>query len=301
MSCDLFISHATEDEQDARALATALKQCGYQAWIYEEESNLPGFSYLDWIIGALKECKAVVVLISPATPASEQVGREITTAFENGKKLIPILKGISYPELKQARPTWCHAFGTALAVPLPREGAAAMAAKIVASLQAMGIRPAAGPSDGERAAAANTPAAEARSPAGQERPLHTPPFHCGGVLPPEYYIGREEELAQAREFIRTHQSFLLVGDLRSGKTSFCGKLIAEVLADGERITLPILLNLQQCHKLDKRGFLSHTILSMVGDTARIVFKRKYTEMLGRAAGAPASTESPPEEKKGSPR
>ncbi|MGD0090433.1 MAG: TIR domain-containing protein [Planctomycetota bacterium] len=287
MNCDLFISHVEEDEQDVRALAEVLRHRGYETWIYEE-NNLPGVSYLDWIIGALRECRAVVVLVSRATLPSEQVGHEISTAFENQKKFVPVLKGLSHAELKQARPEWCHAFGTAVDITLIQGAAAAVAERIAAGLWAMGIRPAATVVPVPPAGQAPPPLS---APAIEKAPLRAPPFHCGSIVPPDYYIDREEELAQARELIAAHQSFLLAGDLRSGKTSFCRKIIAEMLEGGKKGSLPVYLNLQNCLSQEKGSFLSHTVLSIVGEAARVVFNRKYTDMLGLAAGTPSRAEA----------
>lgn len=34
-------------------------------------------------------------------------------------------------------------------------------------------------------------------------------FHYGGVVPPDYFIGRTEELELAEQLVRSRQSFLL--------------------------------------------------------------------------------------------
>src|SRR5204862_4856386 len=56
---------------------------------------------------------------------------------------------------------------------------------------------------------------------------------------------RERELSEARDIIEASQSFLLVGDRRSGKTSFCKKLIHELMARPGNSVLAGYLNLQR--------------------------------------------------------
>lgn len=62
-----------------------------------------------------------------------------------------------------------------------------------------------------------------------------------------------------------------------------------MLVSGEKNSLSVYVNLQQCLNLDKGTFLSHALLNMVGEAARVVFGRKYTEMLGYAAGTSTQT------------
>src|SRR5262249_50298555 len=96
---------------------------------------------------------------------------------------------------------------------------------------------------------------------GRPRPRETRPgvtgprFHYGSVVPVEYYIDRERELADAQELIDTGHSFLLVGDRRSGKTSFCQKLIHQLMGRPDNTVLAGYLNLQQREDLSVRTFL----------------------------------------------
>ncbi len=66
-------------------------------------------------------------------------------------------------------------------------------------------------------------------------PLRLPRFHFGSVVPPEFYVDRESELGDALGLIDSGQSFLLVGDRRSGKTSFIRKLIHQFDGSGPAI------------------------------------------------------------------
>ena len=52
--------------------------------------------------------------------------------------------------------------------------------------------------------------------------VRVPPFHYANVVPIDFFIDRESELEEARELIRSRQSFLIVGRRRAGKTSSVG-------------------------------------------------------------------------------
>jgi hypothetical protein len=120
----------------------------------------------------------------------------------------------------------------------------------------------------------------ARSGAGDE-PLSMPRFHYGSVVPPDYYIDREMQLAEARDIIEAGQNFLLVGDRRAGKTSFCKKLIHQLMGRPENSVLASYLNLQRCHKLRIDTFLKETVSDMIGEIARQVFQCKFTDLMRR--------------------
>src|SRR5262249_5020648 len=109
--------------------------------------------------------------------------------------------------------------------------------------------------------------------------VQMPEFHYGSVVPPEYFIDRFEELEEAERAIRRGQGFLLVGNRRAGKTSFCKKLIHQVMGAPGNDVLAAHLNLQQCVHLTIETFLEHTILNIIGEIARQVFHCKYTVAL----------------------
>ena len=112
-------------------------------------------------------------------------------------------------------------------------------------------------------------------------PLMTPRahFHYGPVVPPEYFIDRRNELERARELICAERGFLIVGRPRTGKTSFCRKLIHDVVSGAGNAMLATHCDLQMCSHLNTETFLEHTILSISGDIARCVFGCKFTELM----------------------
>ncbi len=111
------------------------------------------------------------------------------------------------------------------------------------------------------------------------RIVEVPSFHFGSVVPPDYFIDREDELEEASQLIEAGQGFLLVGNRRAGKTSFCTKLIHEIMGKPGNVILATYLNLQQCTQLTIETFLEHTLLNLIGEMARQVFQCKYSDLL----------------------
>jgi hypothetical protein len=109
--------------------------------------------------------------------------------------------------------------------------------------------------------------------------VEVPSFHFGSVVPPEYFIDREEELEEASQLIQAGQGLLLVGARRAGKTSFCTGLIHEIMGKPGNDVLATYLNLQQCTQLTIETFLEHTLLNLIGEMARQIFHCKYSDLL----------------------
>jgi serine/threonine protein kinase len=109
--------------------------------------------------------------------------------------------------------------------------------------------------------------------------LSVPHFHYGSVVPPPYFIDRDRELTEAQEIITAGQSFLIVGKHRIGKTSFCYKLIHQLMGSPDNQVLAAYLNLQDLLDLTIETFLEHTLLNLMGEIARQVFCCKYTDLM----------------------
>jgi hypothetical protein len=109
--------------------------------------------------------------------------------------------------------------------------------------------------------------------------LRVPQFHYGGVVPPDFFIGRSEELDEAEQIARAGQSFLLVGERRAGKTSFCDALIHRVMGARGNDVLVGKLNLDAFEDLTITTFLGHTLINMIGEIVRQVFDLRYSELL----------------------
>jgi transcriptional regulator with XRE-family HTH domain len=107
--------------------------------------------------------------------------------------------------------------------------------------------------------------------------LRMPHFDYAQYAPPSRFVNREELLREAGEMIQAGQSFLLVGSPRSGKTSFCHKLIETMHAQSSQKILATYLSLQFYRNLTVETFLEHTVLNVAGYIASDVFDCKYTD------------------------
>jgi hypothetical protein len=108
--------------------------------------------------------------------------------------------------------------------------------------------------------------------------LPLPRFHYGSVVPPDFFIDRERELLDALDLVTAGHAFLVVGARRAGKTSFCKKLAYQVMRSANNDILIGSLNLESCISLTIDTFLGHTIINMIGEIARQVFRCKYADL-----------------------
>ncbi len=83
---DIFISYAHEDRAMARLLSARFQGAGYSVWW--DDGIHAGSDWRDELTKQLEGCKALVVLWSPLSAASEWVYREAALARER-EKLIP--------------------------------------------------------------------------------------------------------------------------------------------------------------------------------------------------------------------
>jgi hypothetical protein len=91
----LFVSHASADkDRFVRRFAMRLREQGIDAWVDEWEMN-PGDSLLDKIFEeGLKNCEAVIIVLSKHSVSSQWVREELNASFiqriEKSTKLIPV-------------------------------------------------------------------------------------------------------------------------------------------------------------------------------------------------------------------
>jgi len=89
----VFISHASEDADLARALAKHLSKMGLEAWSSDADV-LPGENWAAKISEALDHSEVMVVLMSPAAVKSKWVREEIQYALGSNRyagRVIPVL------------------------------------------------------------------------------------------------------------------------------------------------------------------------------------------------------------------
>lgn len=137
---EVFISHAQEDGELARQAAAALESAGYSTWYYERDS-MPGPSYLVQTSQAIRQARAVMLIISPHSLQSHQVTKEVVRAHEENKPFVPVLHGLTHDQFHQGQDEWREALGSASSITLPPEGLPAVVPRILAGLKAMGIVP----------------------------------------------------------------------------------------------------------------------------------------------------------------
>jgi hypothetical protein len=90
----VFISHAAADDFIARKVAAVLERENFKVW--HDRRILPGQNWAGEIAKALRESRAMVVLLTPAALSSERVLHEIQYALGNetySHRLIPVIVG----------------------------------------------------------------------------------------------------------------------------------------------------------------------------------------------------------------
>lgn len=85
-----FFSYAREDSTFALKLAKDLKAAGLSIWIDQLDIN-PGQRWDRTVEEALASCPRMLVVLSPASVASNNVMDEVSYSLEEGKIVIPIL------------------------------------------------------------------------------------------------------------------------------------------------------------------------------------------------------------------
>lgn len=86
----IFISYSSVNSEAAMAVCAKIESAGYPCWIAPRNEQA-GMSYGQQITNAIKEVKIVVLLYSEASNKSQHVLNEVSIAFENDKKIIPLM------------------------------------------------------------------------------------------------------------------------------------------------------------------------------------------------------------------
>jgi hypothetical protein len=145
----VFISHIEEEQNVAEEIARGLEEAGYTVWYYERDSY-PGTDYLQQVDRAIEECNAVLVLISPQSVDSRQIGDEVKWARELQKTFVPVLLRMSWTEFQQRRTQWRMALGITAGVLNPQGGVSAIIPRITNGLRNPGIPPAGAGTSGSK-------------------------------------------------------------------------------------------------------------------------------------------------------
>src|SRR3989304_9808995 len=87
MPHDVFISYSTEDAGAANKICPYLEDRGIRCWIAPRDIE-SGVSYPVAIIQAIRNAKAIVIVVSANSVGSDHVSSEMNAAFNNR---IPII------------------------------------------------------------------------------------------------------------------------------------------------------------------------------------------------------------------
>jgi hypothetical protein len=90
----VFVSHASTDAILARRVSKTLREAGFQVW--DDTLMVPGENWGEKLAEALKESDAMVVLLTPDSLRSPNIGYEVGYALgkEDYKgRLIPVIAG----------------------------------------------------------------------------------------------------------------------------------------------------------------------------------------------------------------
>lgn len=85
-----FLSYSRSDEQFALRLANDLRDNGVEIWVDQLDIR-PSEHWDRAIERAVRDCRGLVVILSPRSVASENVADEISYAIDSGKSVLPVM------------------------------------------------------------------------------------------------------------------------------------------------------------------------------------------------------------------
>lgn len=85
---DVFVSYSSRDKQVADALVGTLEKAQVRCW-YAPRDIRPGTIYGEAILEGLRDSRALIVIVSTSSVASQQVLREIERAVHYGLTVVP--------------------------------------------------------------------------------------------------------------------------------------------------------------------------------------------------------------------
>ena len=88
MAHDVFISYSSQDENVVRAVSHALEAEKIRCW-YASRDITPGSEWATSIVDAIQNAKALLLIFTDFSNASQMVLKEINTAIDFGKPVIP--------------------------------------------------------------------------------------------------------------------------------------------------------------------------------------------------------------------
>lgn len=89
MAHDVFISYASDDGEIAQACLAALEDAGVQCWIAPRDV-VPGEEWQASIHQAVRDAKAMLLIVSPRSDDSKHVEREVLLALQFEITIVPM-------------------------------------------------------------------------------------------------------------------------------------------------------------------------------------------------------------------
>ncbi|MBC8244710.1 MAG: TIR domain-containing protein [Verrucomicrobia bacterium] len=89
MSADVFISYAAKDRERVLGLVKRLRDAGVTVWIDQAGIDVSTM-WSQEIVNAIRDCKVMLLSISPHSTESENVVKELALASERKKPIIPV-------------------------------------------------------------------------------------------------------------------------------------------------------------------------------------------------------------------
>jgi hypothetical protein len=89
MPHDVFISYSTHDKPTADAACARLEAAGIRCWIAPRDIT-PGKEYGEAIIGAINQCRVMILIFSENANNSPQIHREVERAVNKSVPVLPL-------------------------------------------------------------------------------------------------------------------------------------------------------------------------------------------------------------------
>jgi hypothetical protein len=89
MGFDVFISHSSKDKLTADAVCAVLESRAIRCWVAPRDIQ-PGADWGEAIVGAIKDCRVMVLVFSQNANTSTQIKREVERAIHHGKTIVPL-------------------------------------------------------------------------------------------------------------------------------------------------------------------------------------------------------------------
>jgi TIR domain-containing protein/uncharacterized protein DUF6557 len=109
----VFLSHASEDKDLARPLASEMEECGLEVW-FDESELMPGDSLRKKIAQGISKTHAAVVVLSPSFFKKPWTERELSgiVSMETTRQLliIPIWHGVTLKQVARYDPSLADRF-----------------------------------------------------------------------------------------------------------------------------------------------------------------------------------------------